>query len=436
MRGKRSRNCGKAGSTRRSTALSYSGVGTYVTRSLDVWIADLLAKLPALLLVGPRATGKTTSAARHARTVVRLDRAAEAAAFQADADVALAGLAEPVLLDEWQMVPGVLGAVKRAVDAEPRAGRFLVTGSVRNDLQSATWPGTGRTTRLAMYGMTVREQLGRGGEGLPFLDRIGRGEEIGLPSEVENLRGYVEWALRGGFPQAALLDSEPARRRWLESYVEQLLTRDVEAIGAVRDPRRLARYFEALVVHSAHVPDEKTLLEAAGVDRKTARAYGSLLENLLVVESIPAWTSNRVKRLVRAPKRYVTDPSFYAATLRVDVAAVLRDGDLLGRVLDTFVVSQLRAELSLCVSGPRLYHVRVEQGRHEIDLIAELAGQRLVAFEIKAASAPTRDDARHLAWLRDAVPDRFLAGIVLHTGPRSFQLEDRIMAMPICALWS
>jgi predicted AAA+ superfamily ATPase len=82
--------------------------------------------------------------------VVRLDRPAEAVAFRADPDAALRGLPEPVLLDEWQAVPEVFGAVKRAVDQEHRAGRYLLTGSVRADLEAQTWPGTGRVVRISI----------------------------------------------------------------------------------------------------------------------------------------------------------------------------------------------------------------------------------------------------------------------------------------------
>jgi DNA polymerase III delta prime subunit len=124
-------------------------------------IRDLLSELPALLLVGPRATGKTTTASRHAATVIRLDRPGDAVAFQADPDSALRGLEEPILLDEWQVIPEVLGAVKRAVDTDPRPGRFLLTGSVRADLDAPTWPGTGRLVRVPMFGMTIAEQRGR-----------------------------------------------------------------------------------------------------------------------------------------------------------------------------------------------------------------------------------------------------------------------------------
>lgn len=89
---------------------------TYRPRLVDRTLEELMGELPATLLVGPRATGKTTTALRHAATVVRLDRPAEAVAFQADPDAALRGWKEPILLDEWQAVPGVLGAVKREVD--------------------------------------------------------------------------------------------------------------------------------------------------------------------------------------------------------------------------------------------------------------------------------------------------------------------------------
>ena len=90
-----------------------------------------------------------------------------------------------------------------------------------------------------------------------------------------------------------------------------------------------------------------------------------------------------------------------AAAIRVDADGVIRDGNILGRLLDTFVVAQLRPEVPVSVSAPRLHHLRTEKGRHEIDVIVELGGGRLIAIEIKAGSAPALSDARHLAWLRD-----------------------------------
>lgn len=104
---------------------------------------------------------------------------------------------------------------------------------------------------------------------------------------------------------------------------------------------------------------------------------------------------------------------------------MLRDGDLLGRVLESFVVAQIRAELPACASRPRLYHLREEHGRHEVDLLAELGAGRLVAFEVKAGAADL-GAARHLTWLRERLGSRFARGVVFHTGPRAFELDDRI----------
>ncbi len=407
----------------------------YRVRLVDALIDRLMAEMPALFIVGPRAAGKTTTAARHARTVVRLDREAEAVAFRADPDAALRGLAEPVLLDEWQVVPGVLGAVKRSVDARPGPGRFLITGSVRGDLEGELWPGTGRLTRVPLFGMTVREQLGAHPTP-PFLDRIASGAELRPAADTPDLRGYVDLLLRSGFPEPALGMSALARQRWLDSYVEHLLTRDAEAVDGGRDPVRLRRYVEALAANTAGIVEDKTLYDAAGINRKTALAYERLLQNLLVVEALPAWTSNRLKRLVLTPKRYLVDPAIAAAVLRLDTNAVLRTGDLLGRLLDTFVASQLRAELAVSEGRPRLYHVRQQQGRFEVDLLAELGGGSLVAIEVKADAAPTLNSARHLVALRDRYGDACTAGVVLHTGPRAYVLGDRIVAAPISTLWS
>lgn len=406
----------------------------YRLRLVDGLVDELLAELPAVMLTGPRAAGKTTTAARHAATVVRLDRPAVAAVFTADPDVALREQDEPVLLDEWQEVPAVLGAVKRAVDSDSRPGRFLLTGSVRADLDTASWPGTGRLVRVAMYGMAVREQLGRA-EAPSLVDRLAADERPPLPAVPPDLRGYVDLALASGYPEPALRLPAAARVRWLDGYVDQLLARDAIGLAPGRDPGRLRRYLEAYAVNTAGTVADKTLFDAAGINRKTAVAYERLLTDLFVVESLQAWTSNRLKRLSLGAKRDLVDPALAPSILGFDASTVLRDGDVLGRVLDSFVVAQLRAELAVSATRPRLYHLREQHGRHEVDIVAELGGGRVIGFEVKADAAPDLDSARHLTWLRDRLGERFIRGVVLHTGPSAFELAERITALPICALW-
>lgn len=409
----------------------------YRPRLVEPRLEALLAELPAVLLVGPRAAGKTTTAARHARTTVRLDRPADAAPFRADPDAALRGLPEPVLLDEWQLVPDVLGAVKRAVDADPRPGRYLITGSVRADLEQATWPGTGRVVRVLLPGLSIREI--EGDPAAPsLLERIQtHGLEAAETSarNTPDLRDYLALALRSGFPEPALHLATRARETWLDSYVEQLLTRDVSLVDAGRDPERLRRYLTAYANVTAQVVDDRTLCESAGINRKTAVAYEQLLKNLFVVESLPAWSTNRLRQLIHAPRRMVIDAGLAASVLRLDAETVMKAGPLMGSLIETFVVAQLRAEVAASGRGPRLFHLRTRGGRHEVDIVVELAPNRVLGIEVKAAASPTTEDAKHLAWLCSELGSKCVGGLLLHTGARTFRLGPRVLAAPIATLW-
>ena len=414
----------------------------YRPRLIDGLLDELLTQLPGLMVVGPRAAGKTTTLGRRAQNIVKLDAEAQAAAFDADPDSALRSLAEPVLLDEWQAVPGVFGAARRAIDEDDRPNRFYLTGSVVAGDENEIYPGTGRIQTLEMYPMAVREQLGDP-SGPTLFDRLSEGDQLRNPGNPLDLRDYIELALKGGFPTAALRLDGRARQAWLESYVRNLLTHDVAQLeneegkrGPRRDRDQLRKYLEAWCLNSGGVVSHKRIYDAVPAAKATGESYGQLLRRLLVVEEIPAWTSNRCKRLIHQPKRYVIDSSLIGAILRLDAAGVMADSDLLGRMIDTFVAAQLRPEVEISTTRPRLYHLRTEGGRHEIDLLAELAGGRLIGIEVKAGAAPKREEARHLKWLRDEMGDRFVAGVVFHTGPQVYSLEDRIVAAPIASLWS
>jgi predicted AAA+ superfamily ATPase len=254
-------------------------------------------------------------------------------------------------------------------------------------------------------------------------------------AEAPDALGYVELALRSGFPEAALRVPDRSRAAWNDSYVSHLVHLDVFLAGVTPDARRLDAYLEAFAAHSAATVEAKTLYDAAGITRQTAVSYDTTLRRLGTVDLVPAWQSNRLKRLTRAPKRYLTDPALIASLLRVDTSGILRDAALLGAVMDTFVAAQLRSEVALSPLRPRMFHLRDQDG-HEVDIVLEYGAGRIAGIEVKAAASVGARDARHLAWLRDQLGDRFTAGVVLHAGALTTELGDRLFAAPISTLWA
>jgi uncharacterized protein len=213
----------------------------YLPRSADVVLQELVKDHSAVLVVGPRATGKTTSCEQLAKSVVRLGDPRAAAAFEVDPQSILEGLSAPILIDEWQEVPSSLQAIKLAVDSNADRGQFLVTGSVRGEIDAPTWPGTGRLVRLSMYGLTEREKQERV-RGTSWLEAL---LTTGIPASHrsdDDVRDYIRRALQSGFPEPALMESERSRNRWLASYVDQLVTRDASMVAPGRDPHNVCAH--------------------------------------------------------------------------------------------------------------------------------------------------------------------------------------------------
>jgi len=341
--------------------------------------------------------------------------------------------------DEWQHAPEVLGAVKRALDSGSGAGRFLLTASVAAPLTEDQWPMTGRVTELRLAPMTVAELTGALG-GTTAVDRFLTGTADALrpatpPAEAPDVVGYLDLALRSGFPQAAVT---PARSRsaWLRGYRDQTVARDSQLAKAGVDPTRFGHFLEAVALHTATVTTTQTLLDVAQVNRQTAHQYERLLERLHLLATVPAWSSRGLQRLVKTPKRFLVDAGLAAAILDLETDDILFDATVKGRLLETFVAAQVMAEAPFAASRPKVFHFRDANGRREIDLLLRYPRGRLVALEVKASATVGASDTRHLRWLRDTLGDTFVCGIVLNTGAFTRELDDRLFAAPISTCWA
>lgn len=418
----------------------------YKRRIVDDELDELLAGLPAVAIDGPKAVGKTATALQRAATVYRLDDDAERSIVQADPSRLVQG-PRPILIDEWQRLPGSFDRVRRAVDEGAPAGSFLLTGSA-SPAAPPTHSGAGRIVRVRLRPLTLAER----GVGSPTvsLRALLRGEhdEIGGRTDAD-LERYVREVLSSGFPAISGLPERLARAQ-LDGYLDRIVDHDIEEVGRrVRRPETLRRWMEAYAAATAtsvsyeKIRDAATSGQSEKPTKATVQPYREALERLWILDPLPAWlpTRSRLARLSAPPKHHLADPALAARLLGVDADALLRgrragppiarDGTLLGALFESLVTLSVRVYAQ--AAEARVAHLRTWSGHREIDLIVEL-GQAILAIEVKLGHTPEERDLRHLRWLRKELGDDLTDAIVITTGREAYRRTDGIAVIPAALL--
>ncbi len=209
-------------------------------------------------------------------------------------------------------------------------------------------------------------------------------------------------------------------------------------LSRLRLGEQLPALLRRLAAQTARPLNITAVADGAGLDRTTASDYLKLLEAVFLVMRLPAWGTTLRTRSANAPKMHVVDSGIAARLLALTPEKLARRDpsslSQLGHLLETFVVGELIRDASLLDEVIGWGHWRTHDGQ-EVDLIVERGDGGVLAFEIKAAGQVRSGDARHLRNLRDALGERFLAGISLYTGLRAYRVEDRLYALPIDRLW-
>ncbi len=407
---------------------------TYLRRHLDEQLDRLMSVHPAVLLAGIRGAGKTTTASRSTKSMVRLDDPRQAAAVRGDPEAILAGAETPLLIDEWQRVPEVWDVVRLMVDEDRSPGRFILSGSERTAVNAPIHTGAGRFLQVRLRPMTLSER-----RGVTPAASLGHLAEQG----IEALRGsespytpaeQLAAAVISGLPGYRHL-AEADHQETLRNYFDLSASRDLAEIDArARSPQRVRRYLRAYGAVIGTTADQSGIQQAAGVSRATADSYHDLLTRLGIIEELPAWSSNRLKQLTRRSKRHFVDPALAAADHYETSDALRFDRQRLGSLFESTVVCHMRATSDALGLGWRFSHLRTAKGLHEVDMIADLPDGSLIAVEARAAATVERSEARHLIWLREQLRDRFRAGLVIHPGRFAYRLDDRIAVAPLGVL--
>ena len=432
-------------------------------RMLAPQLARDLQEYPAVVLQGARAIGKTTLARSLATSEINLSDSRQRSFFAVDPAAALREAEKPVLLDEWQVLPESLWAVKSLIDDEGARG-FIVAGSASpapDDSRLGQFPLTGRAVvrELSAMGRAERE----GTAAVPVADLL-LSEDPDWP-EPQSLdqRDYVEIAAESGYPACLGMDPSEAAR-YMQGVVGTALQHDIAAAGRQRGGERFRQammaFLRAFALHSGRITSLRSIADHARVSDRAAAGYQAVFSACHLIEDVEVWRPSASSSPAKHPKRMVCDPGMMAVMAGLERQRLLAEPVLLGGLMETFVAAQFRAQKSAASINHSLlvynHHPRSKQNfrypEGEIDFLLEsYDGSALAAVEVKTGNRADPRHARRMGALRDAMdekarrhpegspvpPMRFTCGIVLICGDAPIRsIGDRLWIAPMSLLWA
>lgn len=425
----------------------------YYTRIADEILSIRLEAFGAVQIVGPKWCGKTTTAERHASSIIKMQdpdrREGYIATARAKPSLLLKG-ETPRLIDEWQVIPVLWDAVRHAVDERRAKGQFILTGSTIIDDAEIMHTGTGRISKMAMSTLSLFES--EESDGSVSLTQIFNNPEYDIDGAISplSIEQLIFAACRGGWP--ATLDdiSNQAKLLIARDYVNIICSDDISKIDNVRrNPslarlilRSYARNICTLAKKSSILADVSEEIESLSLP--TLNDYISALEKLFVIEDIDAWSpAIRSKTVIRTgKKRCFVDPSIAVASLGASPQSLELDLKTFGFIFECLCIRDLKVYSSAL--GGKISYYRDRSGL-EADIVLHLDDGRYALIECKLGSREIEDGARHLLEIKRLIKEKNKTDkqiklqepdllIVLTGGEFAYTREDGVKVIPIGCL--
>ncbi|MDO4931186.1 MAG: DUF4143 domain-containing protein [Prevotellaceae bacterium] len=426
----------------------------YLPRVADTMLQERLEAFGAVLIEGPKWTGKTTTAEQQAKSVIKLqdpDKRDEYLATAATMPSLLLKGKQPRLIDEWQDVPTLWDAVRTSVDNTGGApGQYILTGSNTVDRDRIYHTGTGRITRMRMYPMSLWESKESSGEvsvhelfDNPDYNIDGASSGLDIPK-------LIKAACRGGWP-ATLQLNDKASQLIAKDYVNSVCDNDISTIDRKQRNPKVARQIIRSYARNISTLAKKTSIladvTASGditLSMDTFDDYVRALEKLFVIQDIDAWCpAIRSKTAIRSiPKRCFSDPSIAVAAMGVNAEALETQLKTFGFIFEQMCVRDLKAYTADFNS-----HISYYRDRYglEADLVLHLEDGRYALIECKVGSREIEEGAEHLLKIKRLIQEYNKTEkqvplrepnllIILTGGSMAYTRPDGVKVIPLACL--
>jgi len=407
-------------------------------RSYEKLLRSYLGIFPCVALIGVRQCGKTTLLDVLPAEWKRydLERRADLQLVSRDPDMFFRLNPRQVAIDEVQVLPDLFPALRVAIDEHRgERGRFVITGSSSPALlRSVSESLAGRIGVMEM-GPFSWEEISETVARDSFFHRL-QERKCGPQDLIEGLapRGDLalahEFWFRGGYPEPWLNPGDAFRSHWTEQYVQSYLFRDVKRLFPGLDELRYRRFLELLGGLSGRIINFAEVARALGVSQPTARDYFEIAHGTFIWRTVPAYTRDTLKRVVKHPRGYVRDTGLLHTLLRIPDAEALLTHPQMGASWEGMVVEEVLHRMNALGVGYQYAYYRTGGGA-EVDLVVE-GSFGLMAIEIKHTSMAGGRDLRSL---RDFIVGyNARLGVVINNDVVPRLYEDRIIGIPFTHL--
>lgn len=407
---------------------------------------EIMSDTPILVISGARQTGKSTLMQlllqdNPSANIISLDDATLRESAQADPDGFVKQNSQGLLaIDEIQRVPQLLLSIKAELVRDRRPGRFLLTSSSNlHTLKGAEESLAGRAETLVLRGFSQGELLGRTEDFITQAWKITE-DTSRLSMADDNLKKitrtqYLHTVFTPTFPEPYLREDR-GRLRWFGNYIDRVLTSDAAQLGSIQYPDRLLPLLKLLAANPSGEYVAAHVARSIDIPERSVPAYLQALRDVFLVDVLPAWSNNLMKRVASKPKIMFRDASVAAYLARIDAQSAEHDisSAFTGGMVENFVAAELAKQQTWSQTRYDLFHFRDWQQR-EVDLIVEGPGRQIIGIEVKATTSVTQAHFKGLRFLQERLPKQFRCGIVLHLGTEIARFSPGLWAIPLGALW-